>query len=205
MNKIRNSLSGIMICLFEIVVGLLLIVDPEGFAKGIIIAAGIVCIAVGLINTIKYFRSDIEEAAIGQYLMIGLVAFVGGIFCITGAAWIIEAVPALTIIYGVAILVSGFSKIQLMFDMIRRKNIKWFLALISAGVSILCSLLIIFNPFEATDVFWIFIGIALMGEAILDIVTMIFNKKGVTKKDIKEAKQVIDVDADNATEIAVKD
>lgn len=205
MNKLRNSLSGIMICLFEIVVGLLLIVDPTGFAKGIIIAAGIVCIAAGLINTIKYFRSDIEEAAIGQYLMLGLVAFVGGVFCITGAEWILDAVPALTIIYGVAILVSGFSKIQLMADMIRKKNAKWHLALISAGISILCSLLIIFNPFEATEVFWVIIGIALIGEAVLDIVTMIFNKKGATKKDIKDAKQIIDVDAGSVTEIAIKD
>ena len=178
MKKTKNNLSNIVLCLFEILVGVLLLIEPVEFAKGIIMAAGAILIILGIINAVKYFKTSIEETSGNQYLTIGLLALIAGIFCIVKAGWIVAAVSALTIIYGAVILVTGLSKIQLMCDMIRKKNKKWFLALISAAISIICAVIIINNPFETTTALWIFAGIVLIAEAILDIVTIIFEKKG---------------------------
>ncbi|MBE7065694.1 MAG: DUF308 domain-containing protein [Ruminococcaceae bacterium] len=193
MKKLKNSLSSIILCLFEILVGVLLLMKPVEFAKGIIIAAGAILILLGLINAVKYFKTNVEEAAGSQYLTIGLLALLAGIFCVIKAGWIVAAVSALTLIYGVVILVTGLSKVQLTCDMLRKRNKKWFLALISAAVSIICAVIIINNPFATTAGLWIFAGIVLIAESILDIVTIIFEKKGnpapaevAEKKDTNE-------------------
>lgn len=178
MQKLKNSLNGTVICLFELIVGILLLINPIGFTTGIIIAAGIILMIVGLINVIKYFKVDVAEASMGQYLMKGLLALLTGLFCIFKARWVIITFPALTIIYGVVLFIAGLSKVQLTFDMLRKKNKKWFLAVISAIISIICSVLIINKPFVTTAALWIIIGITLIVEAVIDFVTMIFNKKG---------------------------
>lgn len=178
MKAIQKNNSEIIFCLFEIIVGILLLINPIGFATGIIMAAGVVFTAIGVLNGVKYFRVDKEEAAAGQYLMTGLMALVAGLFCLIKAEWFVDTFPALTIIYGITVLVAGLGKIQLTVDMIRRKNNKWFLSLISAAISIVCAVIILKNPFgDAANILWMFTGITLIVQALLDIVTLILSGK----------------------------
>lgn len=180
MKAIKLHMNGIILSLFEIAVGVLLLINPIGFTTGIIMAAGAVLSVVGIISGIKYFRAEITEAVAGQYLTKGLVALLAGIFCLTRAQWFIEIFPALTIVYGIAVLVAGLGKVQLTVDMLRRRNNKWFLALISTAISLACAAIILKNPFASTTVLWMFIGITLIGQAILDIATLIVSS--ITKK-----------------------
>lgn len=174
MNK---SINGILLCLFEIVVGILLLINPVGFTTGIITIAGIVLLLTGIISIFKYFKTDSDEAATAQYLAKGLIALASGAFCAFKSQWFIVTFPVLTIIYGVVVLLTGFGKIQLTVDMIRRKNKKWFLALISSVLSLACATVILNNPFSSTAVLWMFTGITLIVEAIVDIVTLIVSGK----------------------------
>ena len=192
MKKFINNLSGIILCLFEILMGVLLLIKPVEFAIGIIIAIGDVLIILGIINTVKYFRTEIEEVAGSQTLTTGLLALLAGIFCIIKSSWIVAAVSALTLIYGVIILITGLSKIQLMCDIFRKKNKKWFLALISAIISIACAVIIINNLIRTAASLWIFAGIVLIAVAVLDIVTIIFDKKGNPEPAEIEEKEVKD-------------
>lgn len=169
----KRIIGGLIPCLFEILVGILLLVRPVGFTSGIIIAAGIVSLVVGLYNVVKYFRTDAETAAMGQLLVKGLVALLGGIFCIANTNWLIATFPALTIIYGVVILITGFGKVQKTVDLIRAKNRRWFLGAISAIISIVCAVVILNNPFTSTAVLWMFTGITLIIEAVFDAVACI--------------------------------
>lgn len=177
MKSLKNNLSSLVLCLFEVVVGILLFINPIGFTKGIITAAGIALVVVGLISVIKYFKAKPEEAATGQYLMKGLISLLAGVFCAFKSHWFIATFPALTLIYGVVVLITGLGKIQLSVDMIRKKRKKWFLALISAVISIVCSIVILNNPFASTNVLWMFIGISLIVEAVFDLLTFIVSSK----------------------------
>lgn len=76
------------------------------------------------------------------------------------------------------ILITGLTKLQWMVDIIRMKRRRWFLATISAAVSILCGIVIITSPFSTTAVLWVFIGISLIVEAVFDILAAIFGNKG---------------------------
>ena len=126
MKNLKENLNGILVCLFEIVVGILLLINPVGFTSGIITAVGIALMVIGLVCVVKYFRADARVAAVSQLLVKGLVALLGGAFCTFRSAWFVVTFPVLTILYGVAILITGLSKVQLTVDMIRLKNSKWF-------------------------------------------------------------------------------
>ncbi|MGN0665593.1 MAG: HdeD family acid-resistance protein [Huintestinicola sp.] len=182
MNNIKNNINGIIFCIFEIIVGILLLINPIAFNTGIITIAGVVMLIAGLISVIKYFRTEADEAAVGQYLTKGLVALLVGVFCCFKSHWLIVTFPAVTIIYGLVVLVSGLGKIQLTCDLIRVKNKKWFLGAISALLSIICAVVILSNPFTSTTVLWMFTGIIMIVESIIDIITLIVSISGKTKE-----------------------
>lgn len=173
----KRSLSGVTMSLIEMIVGILLLVNPVSFTSGIIIACGIMLMLSGVGSVIRYFRTEPAEAAISRSLAIGLVELVGGAFCAFNSGWFVVTFPVLTLVYGVVILLAGLTKIQWMVDVIRMKRKRWFLAAISAAVSILCGLMIITSPFRTTAALWVFTGISLIVEAVFDMIGAIFGNR----------------------------
>ena len=169
--------------LVELIIGILLLVNPIGFTSGIIIAFGIVLMIMGISTTIKYFRTEPEEAAVSQILVKGLIMLLAGAFCAFNSHWFIATFPVLTLVYGVVILITGITKVQWTIDIIRMKRSKWFWAAISAAISIVCGVVIITSPFSTTAVLWMFIGISLIVEAVLDMIGSIFcNREKATNE-----------------------
>jgi len=177
MKAIKQNGNAVILCIVEVVVGILLLVNPVSFTTGIIIAVGIALMISGLLNVIRYFRSSPEEAAVEQLLMQGLIALLAGSFCVFNPGWFVLTFPVITILYGIAVLIGGLSKIQITVDMIRMKNAKWWWGAISATISIACALVIINNPFSTTVALWWFTGISLIIEAVFDVVTLIMSSK----------------------------
>ncbi len=177
MKTLKQNGNAMLVCIIEVVVGILLLVNPVGFTAGIIVAAGIALMLDGLLNVIRYFRSSPVEAAAGQLLMRGLVALLAGAFCAFNPEWFIVTFPMIAILYGVAVLIGGLGKVQITTDMLRAKNSKWWWGAISAVISIVCALVIIKNPFSSTVVLWCFAGISLIVEATFDIITLIMSRK----------------------------
>lgn len=174
MNRNYTSLG---MCLLEIVIGILLLINPVGFTSGIIIAFGIVMMIMGVIKIIRYFKTDAVEAALGGTLTGGVLLAVAGAFCAFRSEWFIATFPVITIIYGVFILITGIFKLQKAVDMVRLKLDYWFVALIGAILTLIFAMLVILNPFASTTILWTFIGISLIVEAILDILTFIFSRR----------------------------
>ena len=174
---LKRSLSTMAMSLVEILIGILLLVDPVGFTSGILVAFGIVLILMGIGTAVKYFRTEPEEAAVRQSLAKGILLLLAGAFCACNPHWFIATFPVLTLVYGVVILITGITKLQWTVDMIRMKRSKWFWAAISAAISILCGITIITSPFSTTAVLWMFIGISLIVEAVLDMIGSIFGNR----------------------------
>ncbi len=179
MKFLKRNANVILICLFEVLIGILLLVDPIGFTSAIIIAFGVALLIAGLVATIGYFRTDAVEAALRRTLAKGLALLLAGAFCVLQPAWFIATFPLLTILYGVIILLAGLSKAQWAIDALRLKTGRWFLPAISAVVSISCAFVILANPFASTLVLWMFTGISLIVEAALDVVVLFFSKSSV--------------------------
>lgn len=175
MKIIKKELPAVILCFFEILIGILLLVDPVSFTSAIIVTVGSVLSVIGIINIIRYFRTDIVVAAQKQILFKGLVCLLSGGFCILNSYWFIATFPILTIIYGIAILLAGLRKVQWVVNMIRLRHKKWYLAAIGALVSIACAVIILSSPFTSTKVLWNFTGVSLIIEAVIDIVTLIIS------------------------------
>jgi len=173
--------------LVEVIIGILLLVNPIGFTSGIIIAFGIVLMIMGISKTVKYFRAEPEEAAVSQILVKGLLTLLAGAFCAFNSHWFVATFPVLTLVYGVVILITGITKVQWTIDIIRMKRSKWFWAAISAAISIVCGVVIITSPFSTTAILWMFIGISLIVEAIFDVIGSIFgNREKKAEQEVAE-------------------
>lgn len=174
---LKRNFSSMAMSLAEIVIGILLLINPIGFTSGIIIAFGIVLMALGISKTVKYFRAEPEEAVCSQLLAKGLLMLLAGAFCAFHSHWFIATFPVLTLVYGVVILITGITKIQWTVDILRMKRSKWFWMAISAAISVVCGVVIITSPFSTTAVLWMFIGISLIVEALFDMLGSIFGNR----------------------------
>lgn len=177
--KDRDSTSSVNAIMFisEIVLGILLLINPIGFTSGIIVALGFVMVCLGIGSIVGYFRKTPEEAAQKNDFAKGLILALLGAFCVFKSEWFIATFPLLTVLYGVLTLVMGISKIQQAIDMLRMKRKFWMIAVMNAVLTIIFSVLILSNPFASTAILWTFIGVTLIIEAIIDLLTVIFGRK----------------------------
>ena len=192
MKGIKENRNGIVISLFEIFVGILLLVNPVGFTSGIVIGGGIVLCVGGLFCIFKYFATNIAEAALSENLAKGLLALVGGLFCIFKSEWFAIAFPVLTILYGIFMVVSGIGKVQWAVDLLRLKK-KWILPAVSAVLSLVFGFVILQSPFETAEVLWIFTGVTMIVEAIFDVVSLVYVGKNGFKTNyviVEDAPQI---------------
>jgi len=178
MSVIKMNVKEIIFCIAELIIGILLLINPVSFTAGIIVLLGVSMLATGILFGYKYFRMDAEEAKKGNMLTFSILLVMTGAFCILRSDWFIATFPILTVIYGIMMLVAGVSKIQTMVDMLRLHNNKWFWAGINAVVSIVCAVVILWSPFTSTAVLWIFAGVSLIIESVLDIVTLFLSYIG---------------------------
>ncbi len=177
MSKVGRNMGNILACIVEIIIGILLLINPVGFTAGIIMTLGIVLAIMGISNIAGYFRAAPEEAAQGNGLVKGLLLIGGTCVCLFKTQWLIAAFPLITVFYGIMILITGISKLQWAVDLLRLKHNYWYMDLIGAVLSVFFAAVILMNPFTSTGVLWTFIAISLIVEAILDILTFIFGKK----------------------------
>ena len=82
MRLLKENIGGITMCIFELLVGILLLINPVNFTSGIIIALGVLLLPIGIIEIMVYFRLEPLEAAKRQSLTKGLVVILAGLFCI---------------------------------------------------------------------------------------------------------------------------
>lgn len=177
MNKVIRNMDSILVCVAEIIVGVLLLIDPIGFTSKIIMGLGVVLLVIGVWNIFKYFKTSPEVAAQENRLGSGLLFLLFGGFCTFKAEWFVLTFPVLTVIYGVFNLVIGICKVQWAVDMLRAKMKYWYAAFLGAATTLVFAVLILINPFASTQILWIFIAVTLIVEAVIDMMTAILRGK----------------------------
>ena len=174
LRRFRNV--NLFMCIAELLVGILLLIDPAGFTGAIITLLGILLVIKGALNIIGYFRESQRVAAEGHLLTSGLLFASAGLFCVIRSDWFFRAFPILTMFYGILILLSAFQKIQWTVDLRRMGVSRWYIALISAVCSLVLAVIVLTNLVATTAAMWMLIGIALIVEAALDILALLFQR-----------------------------
>lgn len=177
LKKVKENMGNIIVCILEVVIGILLLIKPVGFTSGIIILFGVAAIILGILEVVKYFKMDACVAAEGQNLVKGMVYILAGAFCILKSKWFIATFPLLTILYGTANLINGFFKIQISVDLVRMNRNDWKWPACSAALTTVFSIIILANPFTSTAVLWTFVSVALILEAVCDMVSIFISNR----------------------------
>ncbi len=183
---LKNANSGI-ICLIEIIVGILLLADPHSFISYILIIAGAFISVSGVISLIKYFASSPQDGEASQGLCSALVSLTIGAFLIIKNNIAVTAAGFITLIFGIAILYTGYQKLQKAVDKMRKKQF-FIVALVSAIITIAFAVLIIFVIRESF--IWTFMGIALIVEAAIDLAEIITGMISGKKKEATSAEAI---------------
>lgn len=191
-NWFKGNTGKILINVLEIIIGILLFIDPIGFTNGIVIACGAIMLLLALINIIKYFTTRTEIATTERTLFAGLLLLAVGCFCVFKSEWFSSAISVISVIYGVILAILGINSIQAFVNMIRLKNGKWFLELINAIISIAFAIIIFINPFGAGKGIWIFTGVVLIVGAVYNIVTVALLSKSENKAVQEEPPKIED-------------
>jgi len=177
MKLFKENIYNLIMSLAELVIGILLLIDPVGYTSGILIAGGIVLTAMGVLGAVAHFRLPPEEAVRNHQLAVGLIEISIGLFCVFYPGWFIETFPVLTLLYGVLLLALGVVKVQWTIDLIRLRRKQWFLALFSGFISIVVAAVLFHNPLESTALLWNCTAIALIVEAVFDIITIFYRSE----------------------------
>lgn len=80
MKFLKQNSVNLLISLCELIIGILLLIDPTGFSNGIIIAFGAACLAFGIVQIVFYWKKPLAEAIPRFYLMKGLISISVGLF-----------------------------------------------------------------------------------------------------------------------------
>ncbi len=193
MSRLNFAIGKLILLLFEAAVGVVLLINPIGFATVFVTVVGVLLAAVGLMFILQYFRSEPTEAQKGQGLLKGCCALLVGLFCALNTQWFIDAFPLLTVIHGIVILITGIIRLQWTADMLRLKLKRWYIAAGGAVISIVLAVIIFVNPFGVSQAIWTFIGITFLVDALADLAVLIFSGR----REKKSTKQEIDIPEEN--------
>lgn len=181
MKFLKENGTSLLTILFLIVVGILLLVNPSVYGIAIIKIVGLLLAVLGVFDLIKYFRAKPEEAAKGTAFYSGALMVTLGFFCIFGSKWFVNAFPVLAVLYGLFQVLLGFRKLQRTVDALRIKQPLWYIKAISAGLSLLAGFLIAFNPNMAWISIWVFTGVTMIVEGVIDAVALGLQQKKAQK------------------------
>ena len=143
MTKSNRTIMNLIICISEILIGVLLLIDPVGFTSAVLMILGIALMILGAWKTVSYFRTSPEAAAQNGGLVVGIVCVLLGAFCVFRWEWFLVTFPVLTVVYGVITLINGINKVQWAVDLLRLKQRFWFVSLIGAALTLVFGILIL--------------------------------------------------------------
>jgi len=186
--------SSILNSIVMAILGVLLIFQSEITIVSISYIIGAILVAIGTAAIIKYISFINSPAKNEMEIVYGIVTIILGIIVITNPKAIASIIP---IVVGLIIVVSSAAKLQCSLELKKEKNEVWKSTLIISIITMLCGILLLFNPFKGAEFLAKIIGILILLYAILDMISTVSIKR--TVKHIQKALE------DGITEASVID
>ncbi len=175
---VRKFSVVLLLAAGELLLGILLLVNPKGLTTAVIIGVGVVLIAVGIFKLFRYIRLPREEASHTWDLAEGAGLIALGIIAITHQPWLVQILDTLTALYGTLILILAFMKLQITVDAIRGTKLRWQIMACSFLAIAALAILLVTNVLTE-NIVWIVTGIVLIIAAFADTIYFILSRKTV--------------------------
>ena len=168
----RNTLLAISIT--YIVLGLIQILWPIGSRMVICYILGAALTLFGIYHIVRYFAADTGYMFTGMGLALGVASTVGGILMLKCA----KAVVALFgVVLGIAVISDSILRMQLSFNMMRCGIKRYIPVMVFAFVMLAAGVVMLFNPIKSAAAATTVMGVCMMIDGIMNIISVIFAKK----------------------------
>lgn len=178
----RIKWAYVLLSAFLLVLGVLLVVNPDTSMITICRILGGCVLAFGVIKIVLYFVREVEGVAI-RY------DFAVGAFCVILGAMLLWRAPTmvgfLSVVIGLLILVDSVFKLQVAIDSRRMGATTWWVTLLFTCVCMVMGGLLVFDPFSGQQVLATVMGVSLIADGLQNLCTVIY--AAVFVKDVKHA------------------
>lgn len=153
------------------VLGIALLVWPATSLRLVCAGFGIVILVKGAASIVGYFRSEERFFSTHFSLVFGILAFALGVFLLVRPDTVVKVLPLLV---GLFILFDGVLRLQYAFDLRRAGFDRWWSYLLLSLLSAALGGLMVWNPFTTAQVMVQAIGIILVVEGVLNLVSALY-------------------------------
>lgn len=161
-----------------LVLGLLLFFKSSVTLMGISYIFGGLIIAIGVLAIVRFISNNHSDISNQLNIIYGIICIISGIFFIEKPEIIGSIIP---VVMGIGIIISSSLKIQQSFNLKSLNSSYFFWSFVTALLSLICGVVLLFNPFKGAVIITKVIGIFLVVYAILDICnTIVLKKSGVS-------------------------
>lgn len=161
-----------------LVLGLLLFFKSSVTLMGISYIFGGLIIAIGVLAIVRFISNNHSDISNQLNIVYGIICIISGIFFIEKPEIIGSIIP---VVMGIGIIISSSLKIQQSFNLKSLNSSYFFWSFVTALLSLICGIVLLFNPFKGAVIITKVIGIFLVMYAILDICnTIVLKKSGVS-------------------------
>ena len=161
-----------------LVFGLLLFFKSSVTLMGISYIFGGLIIAIGVLAIVRFISNNHSDISNQLNIIYGIICIISGIFFIEKPEIIGSIIP---VVMGIGIIISSSLKIQQSFNLKSLNSSYFFWSFVTALLSLICGVVLLFNPFKGAVIITKVIGIFLVMYAILDICnTIVLKKSGVS-------------------------
>lgn len=186
MRKFMDRFGGVVTAVCELGVGIALLINASWFSETCITIIGVVVAAMGIFELLGYFRMSPEDGMESMGMTKALLGLLAGFFCVFRTDWFTDTFKVLSMLYGVGMLLVGVRKLAGTVDMLRLKNGGWTWKLLSGAATTACAVVTLAVDFDG-DGMWIFIGVALIVLAVIDVAAMVMCAKMKKAPDMEVA------------------
>ena len=207
MNKFMSNVfkSSILGSISMAILGILLIFYSAQTIITISYVIGAILIAIGVIAILKFINDYNAKTKNELDIVYGIVSVILGIIVISNPEGIASIIPFVVAVF---IIISSATKLQYSLELKKDDNELWKSTMIISIITMLCGILLIFNPFKGAVMFIRVVGILILVYALLDLASTIAIRNSVRKlqnaieevaeaeivEDTKEEKEVKELD-----------
>ena len=159
------------------ILGVLLFFESEATIVSISYIIGGILIAIGVLGVMRFINSLKKEKQ-DLELVYGIVTVILVIIVISNPKAIASIIP---FAIGILIVISSSTKLQYSLELKKEKNDLWTTTMILSIITMICGILLIFNPFKGAELIMKIVGVIIFVYAILDIISTISIKRTVKK------------------------
>lgn len=150
--------------------GIMLIAVPEFSISVLRIICGVTLIVFGVIRLVGYLSKDLYRLAFQYDLVFGAIMLVIGIMLLANPK---NLMTVICVASGISIFAEAICKINISVEARKFGIHLWWLIMAFAILSGIFGLILIFRPGESSNLLAVLLGISLLSEGILNLITVI--------------------------------